>query len=76
MRNRFTRTNSQYDADFNIILRDRDETGNVQLYMLDPKEVEKMPCAQLEQLIRHMSTDYHQSLLVLHSTIQGIKSQQ
>ena len=71
-RNRFTRSHNQYDIDFNIILRDHDRAGNAQLYMLDPKEVEKMPCAQMEQLIRNMSVDYHQALLILHITVQGM----
>ena len=69
--NRLTRSNNNYDIDFNIILRDRDQNGRIQVYMLDPGEVEKMPCAQLEQLVHHMSLDHHQSLLVLHITMQG-----
>ena len=55
------------------MLRDLDHAGNAQVYMLDPEEVDKIPCAQLEQLIHHMSQDHHQALLVLHITLQGIK---
>ena len=72
MRHRFTRTNNNYDADFNLIIRDQDGAGNIQLYMLDTAETEKTPCAQLEQLIRHMSRDHHQALLVLHISLQGM----
>ena len=71
IRNRFTRSNNAYDDDFNVWLRDRDLDGRMQVYMLDPSEVARMPCAQLEQLIHHMSIDHHQALLVLHIALQG-----
>ena len=67
-----TRSNNVYDDDFNVWLRDRDIEGRMQVYMLDPGEVSRMPCAQLEQLIHHMSIDHHQALLVLHISLQGI----
>lgn len=71
IRNRFTHTNNNYDVDFNLIIRNPDEAGNMQVYMLDPEDVARTPCAQLEQLVHHMSQDYHQALLVLHVSLQG-----
>ena len=73
IRNRQTRTNNLYDADFNVLLRDRDQNGHTQIYMLDADEVARLPNAQLEQLIHHMSIDHHQALLVLHIALQGTK---
>lgn len=71
MRNRVTRTNNLYDIDFNLLMRNPDAAGNMQIYMLDPADVGRNPCAQLENLVHHMSRDYHQALLVLHISMQG-----
>lgn len=69
IRNRATRSQYQYDADFNLVMREQNGAGNIQLFML---EADNFPCAQLEQLIRHMSRDTHQSVLVLHIALQGM----
>ena len=71
LRERTVRTNYTYDVDFNLIIRNPDENGNLQIYMLNPADVARNPCAQLEQLVHHMSRDYHQALLVLHISFQG-----
>ena len=63
-------TMTGYDYDYNI-LTDNWERKETILYKLDSTELQNLPSARMEQLIRHMSYDPHQALLVWHTAMQG-----
>ena len=61
----------QYDADFNLILRERGPNGVTQVYAVDSNFMKTVPCAQMEQLVHHISDDHHQALMMYHVIFQG-----
>ena len=64
-------THHQYDADFNLLVRERGPNGITQVYKTDSAFMKTIPCAQMERLVHHVSVDHHQALMVYHAILQG-----
>ena len=60
-----------YDCDYNIVVYAPGERTTGMMYWLDSNTLREIPCAQMEQLVHHISRDHQQALLILHTTLQG-----
>ena len=64
-------TNDEYDADFNIIVTDKNRLGITELYKISEKSLAQVPCSRLERLMMVICSTPHQALLLLHTNLQG-----
>ena len=60
-----------YDADYNLVVADKNRLGVTELYVLTDKALNQVPCSRLERIMMVISSSPHQSLLLLHINLQG-----
>ena len=64
-------SNNEYDADFNLLMVDKNRLGATEVFILSEKSMEQVPCSRLERLMMVISSTPHQALLLMHSNLQG-----
>ena len=64
----------KYDADFNLVMLDKNADGVTYVYRLSEADIGTIPETELEKLAYQLSSTPHQSILSLHQNLQGKKT--